>query len=59
MTYVTTLYSKKCDKFEIDCIDQIWTPSYLADYIVPVVNYYNNQNNVDDFQIISIVKMEG
>ena len=58
MTYVTTLYSKKCDKFEIDCIDKIWTPSYLADYIVPVVNYYNNQNNVDDFQIISIIKKE-
>ena len=59
MNYVITLYSKKCDRFEIESLTELWTVAYLADNLIPIVAHYNNKNLVDDFEIISIVKMEG
>ena len=59
MNYVITLYSKKCDRFEIESLTDIEGIRDLAHSLVPIFNYYSNKNNIDDLEIISIVKMEG
>ena len=59
MNYVITLLSKKCDRFEIESLTDIEDIRDVAYSLVPVINHYNNKNNVRDFEIISIVKTEG
>lgn len=57
MNYVITLYSKNCDRFEIESLTEIEGIRDLAYSLVLITNYYNNKNNTQDFEIISIVKM--
>jgi hypothetical protein len=57
MNYVISLYSKKCDRFEIESLTDIEDIRELAHSLVPITNHYNNKNNIQDFEIISIVKM--
>lgn len=56
-TYLATLYSKSADQFDYDCYDAIFSEHDLAFWIDHLPDHYNKAHNVDDFEIISIVKM--
>lgn len=55
MPYLATLYSKSLDIFITDCNYPLYDD--LADWVQHLPEYYNNAYNVNDFEIISIIKM--
>lgn len=57
MTYLATLYSQSLDRFETDCETDIWGSDDIAFWVRRLPGYYNKIHGVDDFQIISIVKI--
>lgn len=57
MTYLMTLYSKSVDQFVTDCNSAIYWEGDLADWIAVICKYYNERYCVNDFEIISIVKL--
>ena len=60
MTYLATLYSASLDRFEVDCNSCIWNEHCLAEWLAALPDYYNNKDNmVNDFEIISVVKLGG
>lgn len=57
MTYITTLFSPTLDRFEIDCNTTVYYIGDLTEWLDKLPSYYNEKNQVDDFQIISVIKM--
>ena len=57
MKYITTLYSQSLDRFEIDCNTEVYYVGDLTTWVEKLPNYYNKKNQVDDFEIISIIKI--
>ena len=57
MTYVATLFSPTLDEFEIDCNTPIYWVGDLTEWLNALPDFYNGKRNVDDFVIISVVKM--
>ena len=57
MTYLATLYSKSLDLFDTDCNSNMWDSDDIAFWIKHLPEYYNRAHKVNDFQIISIVRM--
>jgi hypothetical protein len=57
-TYLATLFSKTLDRFVTDCNSAIFGSADMAEWIAALPDYYNQAyDNVDDFEIISIVKL--
>ena len=56
-TYLATLYSKSLDRFDYDCYDAIFSEHDLAFWVDHLPDRYNKTYEVDDFEIISIVKI--
>ena len=57
MTYLMTLYSKSVDQFVTDCNSAIYWEGDLAEWVAVICKYYNERYSVNDFEIISIVKL--
>jgi hypothetical protein len=57
MTYLATLYSPSLDLFDTDCNSNVWGSADIAFWVEHLPEYYNRAHKVNDFQIISIVKM--
>lgn len=57
MTYLMTLYSKSVDQFVTDCHSTIYWEGDLADWILAVCKHYDQQYCVNDFEIVSIIKL--
>ena len=57
MTYLATLYSQSLDLFDTDCNSDIWGADDIAFWVKHLPEHYNRAYRVNDFQIISIVKM--
>lgn len=57
-TYLATLYSKTLDRFVTDCNSSIFCSADIAEWIAALPDYYNQAyDNVNDFEIISIIKL--
>lgn len=56
-TYLATLYSKSIDRFEYDCNGAIFSEHDLAFWLDLLPDCYNKIYGVNDFEIISIVKL--
>ena len=56
-TYLATLYSKSIDRFDTDCNSSIFYEGDLAFWIEHLPDHYNKAYGVNDFEIISIVKL--
>ena len=56
-TYLATLLSKSLDRFDYDCNSTIFGIADLVEWISALPDYYNEQYQVNDFEIISIVKL--
>lgn len=56
-TYLATLYSKSIDRFDTNCNSNIFYKGDLADWIEALPDHYNKAYRVNDFEIISIVKI--
>lgn len=56
-TYLATLYSKSVDQFDYDCNNEIFSEHDLVFWIRHLPDHYNKAYKVEDFEIISIVKI--
>lgn len=56
-TYLATLLSKSLDRFDYDCNSAIFGIADLVEWVSALPDYYNERYQVNDFEIISIVKL--